>query len=206
MPAEYKSYQIAAPSVPFTGQPQKMFSGSKPYNNISAWTILVQYQYGSGDPAPLPPANTVNEGAWIQIFGTVNGADNINNVIFSSQKYVPIVGGLYRAYGREIIVQTGQDAGPAVTLNVSAIEESLLQFDTETVYADATVQAVIPQFSTSFAVSKDGTIRVQDFTGNTLDVVVAIAGVYYPIHPMAYLVEESAAINQTVYSFKKGYL
>lgn len=199
MPIDYRSWQIV---VPATGsiQKQTLFKSAKP---ISQWTIIIQYEYTKGDPSPNPPPLT--QGVLANIVGLVDGIDGIQNEISGSQTWVPLVGATYRAYGKEIQIGFNNDFASDLTMFVSAVEEAPVIMDGESRFADSGVPVMIPQFATSFSVALPCDVRQLDATLNSLlSIPALVPGQFYPIHNMAYFIDDQTPQTQ-VYSFRKGY-
>jgi len=197
---KYQSWQVEL-AASATKEKKVYFSSDKENLKPSQWTIIIQYEYLFGNPAPLPPPVTL--GVSVDIVGLLNGVSGILNEVSSSQSWVPIVGGTYRAFGREIQVGFGND-GPAINMLLSAIEDPPAIVDGESKLADSGVSVTVPQFATSFSVLLDATIRQSDSLGAVILVAPCIAGVFYPIHPMAYFLQDTTPQAQ-VYAFRKGY-
>lgn len=197
---KYQSWQVEL-AASATKEKKVYFSSEKENLKPSQWTIIIQYQYLFGSPAPLPPPVTL--GVSVDIVGNVNGISGIFNEVSSSQSWVPIVGGTYRAFGHEIQVGFGND-GPAINMLLSAIEDPPAIVDGESKLADAGIAVIVPQFATSFCVLVDGTIKQQDATNGALISSACIAGNFYPLHPMAYTLID-IGVQPQLYSFRKGY-
>jgi hypothetical protein len=204
--ADYRSYvfRLASGAI---GNPQTLFKSSKPDNKPSLFTIVMQYsnyQYGAGGNGLA--------GAQPTIIGNVAGAQPIINAQLIGQKIVPIVGGIYQAYGTEI--QIGFDFYSLVgdetfDVSVHAIEDAKVYQNCDSAIEDAGSSTLVPNFMTGFLTDFAGDYRQIDNQGNTIKTYSAVpAFTYIPLHQSCHSIRCTSSVpgDVVVYQFKRGYL
>lgn len=202
--SDYRSWSFTIPGGT-TLERKTLFKSKKKNRELSQWTIIVQYQYGNGTPSPAPPNELTTAGVSMCIFGTANGISEINNVLLSSQSWIPVTGIIERAFGEEISVVLNNDNAQPLTVLISALEDSAFLFDGDNLLADSAVQIVRPQFAQQFMLLVDcaSGMRQLDVLGNSINSIPVVAGRWYPLHPLCYQLLDSTPQAQ-VYAFKKG--
>jgi len=128
------------------------------------------------------------------------------------QKIVPIVGGIYQAYGSEIDIGFDYFAtvgNETFDISVHAIEDANVYQNCDSAIEDAGATTFVPNFMTGFLTDFAGDYRQFDNQGNTIKTYAAVpAFTYIPLHQSCHSIRCTTSLpgEIVVYQFKRGYL
>ena len=169
-----------------------------------AWTIILQYMI----VAEAIPAGFL--GALFSIKGSVDGlADGIVYNRQQSQARIPIVGGIYSAFGSKILLNfASDDLVNNYTLNITAARFSGPNPDHQTIPVDAGVFGVLPAFTTGIAADPAfQTIEILNGAGAVIQ-TIALQGHndFSPIDPLGVFMRNTAAVATWFSCKRKNFL
>lgn len=195
-------YPLAVPS-------NVLFKSSKPNGAPSLWTIIAQYDNIDPTNAIIPVAPATFAGVTLTVVGNISGAGGIQNIQSIGQKCIPIRGGVYQVFGTEIAVGLAiVNAAEKLIVGITAIEDCPLFNGCDTETANATILILIPNYTTSYNADCVGQFVSQlDVFGAALkNNNITALDMWVPLDTRAAFVKCGGAIEDTVYSFKKGYV